>query len=113
MQTQTEKKKTVREQMIAVGLQTVVVVVVVVVLLLFVGVVSGSGTLYVFTNFKDDFEGNTRARRQTDRQTERQTEREFTTSTQTLSSSSRDDYDAQQNSTAKAYIKLVIVSSHW
>ena len=47
MQTQTEKKKTVREQMIAVGLQTVVVVVVVVVvvLLLFVGVVSGSGTL--------------------------------------------------------------------
>jgi len=42
MQTQTEKKKTVREQMIAVGLQTVVVVVVV--LLLFVGVVSGSGT---------------------------------------------------------------------
>ena len=44
MQTQTEKKKTVREQMIAVGLQTVVVVVVVV-LLLFVGVVSGSGTL--------------------------------------------------------------------
>ena len=93
MQTQTEKKKTVREQMIAVGLQTVVVVVVVV-LLLFVGVVSGSGTLYVFTNFKDDFEGNTRARRQTDRQTDRQTEREFTTSTQTLSSSSRDDYDA-------------------
>ena len=75
MQTQTEKKKTVREQMIAVGLQTVVVVVVVVVvLLLFVGVVSGSGTLYVFTNFKDDFEGNTRARRQTDRQTDRQTE---------------------------------------
>ena len=47
MQMQTEKKKTVREQMIAVGLQTVVVVVVVVVvvLLLFVGVVSGSGTL--------------------------------------------------------------------
>jgi hypothetical protein len=43
MQTQTEKKKTVREQMIAVGLQTVVVVVVVV--LLFVGVVSGSSTL--------------------------------------------------------------------
>jgi hypothetical protein len=42
MQTQTEKKKTVREQMIAVGLQTVVVVVVV--LLLFVGVVSGSDT---------------------------------------------------------------------
>ena len=76
MQTQTEKKKTVREQMIAVGLQTVVVVVVVVVLLLFVGVVSGSGTLYVFTNFKDDFEGNTRARRQTDRQTDRQRERE-------------------------------------
>lgn len=66
MQTTTEKKKTVREQMIAVGLQTVVVVVVVVVLLLFVGVVSGSGTLYVFTNFKDDFEGNTRARRQTE-----------------------------------------------
>ena len=75
MQMQTEKKKTVREQMIAVGLQTVVVVVVVV-LLLFVGVVSGSGTLYVFTNFKDDFEGNTRARRQTDRQTDRQRERE-------------------------------------
>ena len=73
MQTQTEKKKTVREQMIAVGLQTVVVVVVVV-LLLFVGVVSGSGTLYVFTNFKDDFEGNTRARRQTDRQADRQRE---------------------------------------
>jgi len=73
MQTQTEKKKTVREQMIAVGLQTVVVVVVVV-LLLFVGVVSGSGTLYVFTNFKDDFEGNTRARRQTDRQRDRQRE---------------------------------------
>jgi hypothetical protein len=72
MQTQTEKKKTVREQMIAVGLQTVVVVVVV--LLLFVGVVSGSGTLYVFTNFKDDFEGNTRARRQTDRQRDRQRE---------------------------------------
>lgn len=42
MQMQTEKKKTVREQMIAVGLQTVVVVVVV--LLLFVGVVSGSDT---------------------------------------------------------------------
>jgi ABC-type transporter Mla maintaining outer membrane lipid asymmetry permease subunit MlaE len=41
MQMQTEKKKTVREQMIAVGLQTVVVVVV---LLLFVGVVSGSDT---------------------------------------------------------------------
>jgi hypothetical protein len=73
MQTQTEKKKTVREQMIAVGLQTVVVVVVVV-LLLFVGVVSGSGTLYVFTNFKDDFEGNTRAR--ADRETDRQTDRE-------------------------------------
>jgi hypothetical protein len=73
MQMQTEKKKTVREQMIAVGLQTVVVVVVVV-LLLFVGVVSGSGTLYVFTNFKDDFEGNTRARRQTDRQRDRQRE---------------------------------------
>ena len=72
MQTQTEKKKTVREQMIAVGLQTVVVVVVV--LLLFVGVVSGSGTLYVFTNFKDDFEGNTRAR--ADRETDRQTDRE-------------------------------------
>ena len=73
MQTQTEKKKTVREQMIAVGLQTVVVVVVVV-LLLFVGVVSGSGTLYVFTNSKDDFEGNTRAR--ADRETDRQTDRE-------------------------------------
>ena len=42
MQMQTEKKKTVREQMIAVGLQTVVVVVVL--LLLFVGVVSGSDT---------------------------------------------------------------------
>ena len=73
MQTTTEKKKTVREQMIA-CLQTVVVVVVVVLLLLFVGVVSGSGTLYVFTNFKDDFEGNTRAR--ADRETDRQTDRE-------------------------------------
>ena len=55
----------------------------------------------------------TRARRQTDRQTDRQREREFTTSTRTLSSSSCDDYDAQQNSTAKAYIKLIIVSSYF
>jgi hypothetical protein len=85
MQTQTEKKKTVREQMIAVGLQTVVVVVVV--LLLFVGVVSGSSTL-CFHKFllKTTKETHTRA----DRQTDRQTDREFATSKQTLLSSSCD-----------------------